>query len=66
MIVRRLLLNTALIVSRLTFYAAFDAMTFSLTANGEISYLGALGLINVLPAPGVVLKAVAFVQVDTP
>jgi hypothetical protein len=50
-IARRLLSNTALIVSRLTFYAAFDATTFYLTAKGEISYLGALALINVSPAP---------------
>jgi hypothetical protein len=50
-IARRLLSNTALIVSRLTFYAAFDATTFYLTANGEISSLDALALIHVPPAP---------------
>jgi hypothetical protein len=50
-IARRVLSNTALILSRLTFCAAFDATTFYLTANGEISYLGALALINVSPAP---------------
>jgi hypothetical protein len=50
-IARKVLSNTVLIVSQLTFCTAFDATTFYLSANGESPYLGALALINVSLAP---------------